>query len=130
MQYKERTVAAPGVTPEAKAYWDAASTGKLLVKYCTACQEYHHYPRALCPHCFSDTTEWREARGTGTLYSYSISRRAEPPFTMAYVTLDEGVTMMTNIVDCDAEALEVGQKVKVVFKPSDGGPAVPMFTPV
>ena len=130
MQYIERIVAAPTVNPEGQAYWEAAGQGKLLLKFCTACNEYHHYPRAICPHCFSDQTEWREAKGTGTLYSYSVSRRATPPFTMAYVTLDEGVTMMTNLVDCDFDALQVGQMVKVVFKPSDGGPAVPMFVPI
>ena len=130
MEYQDRIVSPPAVTPECQAYWDAANSGKLLVKFCTACKEYHHYPRAICPHCFSDQTEWREAKGTGTVYTYSISRRATPPFTMAYVTLEEGVSMMTNLVDCDFDALKVGQKVRVVFKPSEGGPVVPMFTPV
>ena len=129
MQYKERTLAAPTISPETKPYWDAANEGKLLVKFCNACRQYHHYPRALCPHCFSDQTEWRQAQGTGTLYTYSVSRRAEPPFTMAYVTLDEGVSMMTNLVDCDFDALKIGQKVRVVFKPSEGGARVPMFVP-
>jgi len=130
MQYIERIVAAPTVNPEGQAYWEAAGQGKLLLKFCTACNEYHHYPRALCPHCFSDKTEWREAKGTGTIYSYSVMRRAAPPYAMAYVTLDEGVSMMTNLVDCDFDALKIGQRVKVVFKPSEGGPAVPMFTPI
>jgi uncharacterized OB-fold protein len=129
VQYQDRLVAAPGINPEGQPYWEAATAGKLLVKYCTACSQYHHYPRALCPFCLSDKTEWREAKGTGTLYSYSVSRRATPPFTMAYVTLEEGVTMMTNLVDCDFDQLKIGQKVRVVFKPSEGGPMVPMFTP-
>ena len=128
MTYQDRTITAPIVNPEGQAYWDAANQGKLLVKHCSACNEYHHYPRALCPHCFSDQTEWREAKGTGTIYTYSVMRRAAPPYAMAYVTLDEGVTMMTNLVDCDFDALKIGQRVKVVFKPSEGGPAVPMFT--
>jgi len=128
MTYQDRTITAPTVNPEGQAYWDAANQGKLLVKHCSACNEYHHYPRALCPHCFSDKTEWRAAKGTGTIYSYSVMRRAMPPYAMAYVTLDEGVSMMTNLVDCDFDALKIGQRVKVVFKPSEGGPAVPMFT--
>jgi uncharacterized OB-fold protein len=45
------------------------------------------------------------------------------------VTLEEGVTMMTNIVDCDLDTIRIGQSVKVVYKPSDGGPPVPCFTP-
>ena len=60
-----RKVPAPAVNPENKTYFDAAATGKLLVKCCTACAQYHHYPRTLCPHCFSDKTEWREAQGVG-----------------------------------------------------------------
>jgi len=56
-------------------------------------------------------------------------RRLPVPYALAYVTLDEGVTMMTNIVDCDLDAIRIGQRVKVVFKPTEGGPPVPMFTP-
>lgn len=130
MAYQDRIIASPGVTPENQPFWDAAAKGKLLVKHCAACNQYHHYPRSLCPHCFSDKTEWRETKGAGTIYSYSVMRRVAPSYAMAYVTLEEGVTMMTNIVDCDFDAIKIGQKVKVVFKPSDGGPPVPMFAPV
>ena len=37
--------------------------------------------------------------------------------------------MLTNIVDCDHDAIRIGQKVKVVFKPAEGGMAIPMFAP-
>ena len=57
-------------------------------------------------------------------------RRSPIPYAIAYVTLQEGVSMMTNIVDCDLDAIKIGQAVRLVFKPSDGGPPVPMFTPV
>jgi uncharacterized OB-fold protein len=56
-------------------------------------------------------------------------RRVPVPYAIGYVALEEGVTMMTNIVDCDLDAIRIGQRVKVVFKPTDGGPPVPMFTP-
>jgi uncharacterized OB-fold protein len=56
-------------------------------------------------------------------------RRVPEPFALAYVTLAEGPAMLTNIVDCDFDALKIGQPVTVVFKPSDGGPLVPMFKP-
>ena len=69
------------------------------------------------------------ASGRGTIYSYSVMRRVPVPYAIGYVTLEEGVTMMTNIVDCDLDAIRIGQRVKVVFKPTDGGPPVPMFTP-
>ena len=130
MSGSERTIPAPEANPETKPFWDAAAEGKLLIKRCRACGEAHYYPRALCPHCFSAETAWQEARGEGTIYSYSVVRRGAPvPYAIAYVTLAEGVTMMTNIVDCDLDAVRIGQRVRVVFKPSEGGPPVPMFTP-
>jgi uncharacterized protein len=129
--YQDRKLTAPIPNPENQPFFDAASAGKLLVKRCRACGEAHHYPRALCPFCFSDDTEWRESTGRGTIYTFSVSRKVGPtPFAIAYVTLEEGVSMMTNIVDCDLDAIRIGQAVRVVFKPTDGGPPVPMFTPV
>lgn len=128
-QAQDRTLPAPQPNPETTAFWDAASAGKLLVKHCLDCGKAHHYPRTHCPFCFSARTEWREASGKGTIYSYSVMRRAAVPYALAYVTLAEGPTMMTNIVDCDLDAIRIGQQVRIVFKPSDGGPDVPMFTP-
>ena len=127
---QDRPLPAPAVNAENRPYFDAAAAGKLVIKYCNACNAHHHYPRAICPHCFSDRTEWRDARGTGTVHTYSVLRRGVPvPYCIAYVTLDEGVSMVTNIVDCDLDAIRIGQKVRVVFKPTEGGPPVPMFTP-
>ena len=125
----ERKIPAPPMNPEVQPFFDAAAHGKLLVKRCAACGESHHYPRAICPYCGSERTEWKEASGRGTIYSWSVLRRVPQPYALAYVTLAEGPTMMTNIVDCDLDQIRIGQPVKVVFKPTDGGPPVPMFTP-
>ena len=125
----QRRIPAPEPNPETKAFWDAAAQGKLLIKKCRACGQSHYYPRALCPYCMSDATEWQATAGTGTIYSYSVMRRAEVPYAIAYVTLDEGPTMMTNLVNCDFDSLRVGQRVKVAFTPTEGGPPVPTFAP-
>ena len=126
----ERKIPAPFLSPENKPFWDAASEGRLSIKRCKDCGQAHYYPRALCPFCFSDNTEWFDAKGTGEIYTYSVMRRGAPvPYALAYVTLDEGVSMLTNLVDCDFDALAIGQRVKVVFKASEDGTQVPMFTP-
>ena len=124
-----RKIPAPRVLPESLAYWQAADEGKLLVKKCNACGEVHHYPRDICPHCLSSDTVWQQAAGTGTVYSFSTMGQGDAAYTLAYVTLEEGVTLMTNLVDCDPTKVAIGDKVRVVFKPTDGH-AVPMFTPV
>ncbi len=125
----ERKISAPAVNLETQHFWDAAAEGKLLIKKCTACGEPHFYPRSHCPFCFSDKTEWIETSGKGIVYTYSVMRRAPIPYAIAYVTLAEGPTMMTNIVDCDLDSIKIGQAVRLVFKPSEGGQPVPMFTP-
>ncbi|HVB68374.1 MAG TPA: OB-fold domain-containing protein [Acetobacteraceae bacterium] len=51
------------------------------------------------------------------------------PYAIAYVTLAEGPTMLTNIVDCDLDSIRIGQKVALRFVPTEGGPPLPMFTP-
>jgi uncharacterized OB-fold protein len=130
MAARERTIPTPPTNPETQPFWDAARQGQFLLKRCTACGEAHWYPRAICPFCGSDRTEWQEASGRGTIYSYSVFRRAPIPYAIAYVTLAEGPTMMTNIVDGDLDAIRIGQAVRVRFKPTEeGGPPVPMFSP-
>jgi uncharacterized OB-fold protein len=129
MAAAERKIPAPQPNPETAAFWEGAAHGRLLLKKCLACSQLHYYPRALCPFCGSDRTEWQAASGLGSIYSWSVMRRAEVPYAIAYVTLEEGITMMTNIVDCDLDGIRIGQRVRVVFKPTDGGPPVPAFTP-
>lgn len=119
----------PPVSPENEAFWAGAAEGRLLIRHCRSCDAPHHYPRFHCPHCRSLELDWIEAAGTGTIYSFSVMLKAKEPYVLAYVTLPEGVTMMTNIVDCDFDALAIGQAVKVVFRQSAGGLAVPFFTP-
>jgi uncharacterized OB-fold protein len=127
---KERSIPAPLTNPETEPFWAAAREGKFLIRACTDCGKAHWYPRAICPHCFSDKTEWREGSGRGTIYSVSVMKRAPEVYAVAYVTLEEGPTMMTNIVDCDFDTVAIGQKVTVTWRPTkDDGPPYPQFRP-
>ena len=125
-----RSFDAPPVSAENAPYFAAADEDRLLLKRCDACGAAHHYPRAICPFCGSERTSWVGASGRGTIYALSVTRRGTPvPYAMAYVTLDEGVTMMTNIVDCDLDAIRIGDPVVVTFAASRDGRKVPMFRP-
>ncbi|VTU40734.1 putative nucleic-acid-binding protein containing a Zn-ribbon [Variovorax sp. PBS-H4] len=125
----DRPLAAPHVDGATEHFWARAREGELCTRRCTACGKLHWYPRALCPFCMGET-EWCGVSGNGTIYSVSVTRRAGPiPYAIAYVKLDEGITMLTNIVDCDLDALKIGQRVAVTFKPAEGGAMIPMFKP-
>ena len=126
----ERSLPAPIVDGFTAPFWQAACEGVLMIRRCKACGEAHWYPRPFCPHCGSDETDWVRASGAGTVYSYTVTRKAGPvPYVLAYVTLEEGVTMLTNLVDAEIESLHIGQPVQVRFREAEGGGAVPVFTP-
>jgi uncharacterized OB-fold protein len=125
-----RRIPVPAQSLESKPFWDAAAQGRFLIKRCTACNQPHWYPRNLCPFCFSSDTVWRESPGEGVIYTFSVMRRNTPvPYAIGYVTLDEGVSLMTNFVDCDLDALKIGQRVKLKWTSTEGGPPVFTFTP-
>ena len=129
MANPQRKIPAPIQSPENEAFWKAAAAGKFMLRRCTACGKAHWYPRAICPFCASEKIEWRQGSGRGTIYTFSVMRRVSEPYAIAHVTLAEGPTMLTNIVDCDFDKLSVGQAVALVFKESENGQPVPMFAP-
>ena len=123
-------IPAPEIRPEAKPYWDALSQGRMQIQECKACGARYHYPRPFCPSCMSRDVAWLPVSGNGTIYSFSLVRNkgaiASAP---VFVTLDEGPTILSALVDCDYDKLAIGQKVKLKLIPSDGGPPIPFFTP-
>jgi uncharacterized OB-fold protein len=125
-------------TPDAETqpFWDAAREARLLIKRCRACGRPHFYPRPFCPHCWSDDVEWEEASGRATLYTFSIVRRNDlPPFNervpyvAAVVDLDEGVRMLSNVVDCDLDDVVIGMPLAVAFRAETDEISVPVFRP-
>ena len=125
----ERILPAPIPTQDSQFFWEAAKEGRFHVKRCQACEKVHWYPRTLCPFCMSENTVWQESAGTGVIYTFSAMLRTAQPYIVAFVTLDEGPTLLTNIVNCNVAALAIGQPVRVLFRPSDGEFPVPVFEP-
>ena len=119
----DRIIPSPVQNPESEPFYAAAKEGKFTIRRCTSCKKAHWYPRALCPFCFGDT-EWETASGDGIIYSFSPMRRAN--YTIAYVTLKEGPTMMTNILG-DPDKLACGQAVKLQWTVTEDGTPVPTF---
>lgn len=117
-------------------YWDAAREGRLLIRRCRECGEAGFYPRPFCPSCWSADVEWEEASGRATLYTFSVIHQNElPPFAgwlpyvAAIVELEEGPRMMTNVVDCDLDALAVGMALEVTFREHSDTITAPVFRP-
>jgi uncharacterized OB-fold protein len=118
----------PPENADSEPFYNAAAEGRFLGRKCRACGELHWYPRPYCPFCGGDT-DWVELSPGGTIYTFSVSRRAKPPYAIAYVELEDGPRMLTNIVACDFDALRIGQPVRLRFMPTTGGRSVPCFVP-
>ena len=126
---------APIVSPEARPFWEAAGEGRLLLQRCGSCATTVWYPRGVCPACGSTQLEWYEGSGRGTVYSYTVNRRGmgeyrdAAPFVLAYVELEEGPRVLTNVVDCDPESVRIGDAVTAVFDPAGDGTGLLRFRP-
>lgn len=115
----------PSLYPEYEPYWAAAANGALMLRHCTQCDKFHHYPRNICPHCRSTALDWRASEGLGRVYAFSglAGRRgAEAPAVVAYVTLAEGPTVSANLVDMTLDDAEIGRAVKARFVPRENSP--------
>lgn len=126
----------PNITPDTERFWKAATDGELLLGNCNSCGKTHYYPRMHCPACFSDDVTWEAAEGTGTVYSYSFSQQVagwpedELPHVVAYVELPEGTMILTHLVDCAPDEVNIGTPVEVRFRETENEDiAIPVFTP-
>ena len=131
---KTATRPLPQPTPETQHFWDGAKQGELRLQRCADCGHVYFPPRPLCPACSSRNVEVFVASGKGKLLSYVINHRPHPsfesPYAIALVELDEGPTLMSNIVDCPQtpDALVLDMPLTVKFE-AHGDIAVPLFRP-
>jgi len=129
--------AAPRPGREADPHWQAAREGRLALPFCPSCESYAWPPRMTCARGCGAMT-WRDCAGTGRVHSFSVVHRAvnpemadAVPYVVAFVALDEGPRLMTNLVDCDPAAVRCGQRVTARFEASaDPDLWVPVFVPI
>ena len=115
--------------PWGRPFWEATAGGRFLLPRCAACERAHWYPRPFCPLCAASDVRWVEASGRGRIYAISALCKAVVPNIVAYVALDEGPVMLTNLVDCAMGGLAIGQAVSVRFRAAAEGRTVPVFAP-
>ena len=134
----------PAASWETRAYWEGCGRGELILQRCHDCQTVQHRPRAVCATCLSGEIDHFAASGKGSVYTYTVTHqngippfRDALPYVLAYVDLEEGPRLMTNIVGCEPSEVEIGMHVVVDFAEVDstglgeagGDFAVPRFRP-
>jgi uncharacterized OB-fold protein len=134
----------PAASWETRAYWEGCGRHELVLQRCRACSTVQHRPRAVCATCLSGDVESFVASGRGSVYTYTVTHqngvppfRDALPYVLAYVDLEEGPRLMTNVVGCEPGDVEIGMPVVIDFQDADssefgdagGAFAVPRFRP-
>ena len=126
---------APVINSTTAEFWKATTEGRFLLQRCNACNIVLWFPRRNCPKCWTEDVSTFDAQQTGTVYSFTVVRKGKGafqdvgPFVIAYVELADGPRIMTNIVDCDIDALHIGLPVEMVFHDTGEGSALYRFRP-
>jgi uncharacterized protein len=125
---------APAQDMDNRPMLEAWQGGRLLLPVCTGCGRTFFYPRPLCPHCWSDALDWRQASGRGTIASFSLVHRPndpvffeDAPIILAEVRLDEDVSMLARIIDDDVNAVRSGMTVELLPLPEAQRYPLPTF---
>lgn len=116
-------------------WWDAVDRGILPIQKCNGCGALHHPPRPMCGECRSQDLGFVESAGQGTVHTFTVIRHPQFPgydfpIVAALVELEEGVRMMTNVVDCDPADVHIGMAVEGFIHEEEDGFKLPLFRPV
>jgi len=133
----EYTKPLPDITPESRPFWEGCRRHELLIQRCRSCGVFQHYPRGVCARCWRADLEWRRSAGRGTVYTFTVTHRTqargfkdEVPYIVACVELEEGVQVLTNLVDCDPASVAIGMTVQVTFEDVSPDWSLPRFKPI
>ena len=124
----------PTPTRESQPYWDGLREGKLMLQHCASCGKVRHYPRPVCPHCFSMESRWEEAPATGKIHTWTVCHhpfnfffKAGAPYIVALVDMDGGVRINAPLRGTPAARLRIGQRVRLQFEPVSKDVTLPYF---
>lgn len=115
----------PEPTAFTRPFWEGCQSEELRLACCCGCGHRFMPGAPCCPRCWSDELRLEPASGRGEVFSFAVYRRTyhpaiPAPYIVALIQLDEGPRMVSNIVGCEPEAVEIGMPVEVCFQAEDG----------
>ncbi|MBI2765137.1 MAG: OB-fold domain-containing protein [Chloroflexi bacterium] len=123
----------PEADEASKPFFDGAMLGKLMLMKCADCGAMRIPSRQHCDVCLSANTDWVEASGRGVVRTFGVMHRQyhpafTVPYNLAFVELEEGPRIVTNIVGIGDADIRVGMPVVVDWERHEDV-AVPNFRP-
>ena len=102
-------------------FWAAAERRVLVRPVCGDCGRNFFTPEIACPACLSENWTYEPSSGRGTIYSATVLHKAPSPgfavpFLLAVIDLEEGWSMLANLVDSPADEVPaIGAPVEVTW---------------
>ena len=126
------SVVRPMVNRDSQFFWDGTAAGELRIQRCNSCGTLRFPPGPACQSCDAYDQGHVVAAGTGTVFSYVVHRHPpvpgkELPIVIALIDLDEGVRMVGEVVDVDAEEIAIGTRLRVEFNRVDDDLTLPVW---
>ncbi len=116
-------------------FWAGCAAKALRLRHCEKCGGFTAPNRFVC-NCGNARLSWKDASGTGKVFSFTVVRRApdpafraEVPYVVAVIELDEGVRLLSNVVGSKPEDVRIDMTVRAVFETVGEGLGVPKFEP-
>jgi hypothetical protein len=119
-------------------FWKAAAERRLVAARCEECGTLRMPPSPFCHRCRSQRVGWVELSGDGTVYSFTVVRRAlipqleeSIPYVVAVIELEgaAGVRLVSNVVDVEPDEVRIGMRVRVAWDDVRDGVVIPRFRP-
>jgi hypothetical protein len=117
-----------------KEFYGWCTHHELRFQRCTECGAWRHVPREMCAECGSWSWEWAKSSGRGKVFTWTVATRpmhpafpADVPCTPVVIELEEGVRLVSEVVDCPPEELEIGMAVEVQYQDVTPELALPKF---
>jgi uncharacterized OB-fold protein len=112
----------PKPDQDSQPFWESCRAHAMALQQCASCARFRFPPRLVCPHCLSEEARWTPVRGRGRVYvslvmcrSYGPAWEGDVPYNLSMIELDEGVRMWSNVVDCDPDRVQIGDRVELTY---------------
>jgi uncharacterized OB-fold protein len=138
MAKREASKPVPEINPITQPFWEGAARNALVLQRCAECTAYTWTPRPICVECGSDRLDWTPVSGRGAVYSFTVIRQVagrgsskafekDIPYVVAWIDLDEGPRIVSNLTGCPVDEVSIGMPVSVVFEEASPGIWLPKF---
>ena len=115
-------------------FYDFCKQHELRFQRCKGCGTWRHVPRDMCAKCGSPQWEWAKSSGKGTVFSWTtVMQPMLPqfadvvPYSPVVIELEEGVRMVSWLVDVAPGDIRIGLPVEVVFEDVTPEVTLPKF---